>query len=165
MVAQFQAPHWKPLFRMKNPIRLLGSVTVFFSALAIASAAGIDGKWFAQFDTQVGVQKYTYEFKTSQDGKIVGKAQFERPSFESKDQQKGSVDLKDVKVAGAELTFTEPFGAPGGQGPEIAITYKGTIAGDEIKLVRNVGDFASEPLVAKRVVEKAEAPATKPAAK
>ena len=28
-----------------------------------ANAAGIEGKWTAEFDTQIGVQKYAYEFK------------------------------------------------------------------------------------------------------
>jgi len=32
----------------------------------------------------------------------------------------------------------------------VAITYTGTVAGDEIKFTRKVGDFATEELVAKR---------------
>ena len=35
--------------------------------------ADVTGKWTAEFDTQIGVQKYTYEFKV--DGtKLTGKA-------------------------------------------------------------------------------------------
>ena len=36
------------------------------------------------------------------------------------------------------------------QDNEIRITYSGTLAGDEMKLVREVGDFAKEDVVAKR---------------
>jgi hypothetical protein len=148
---------------MKLSLKSLCFVTAFFSTLAVASAAGIDGKWTSQFDTQIGVQKYTYEFKTGQDGKITGKAQFERGSVNGGENQKGTVDLKDVKVAGSEVSFAEPLAMPGMPGPELIITYTGTISGDEITMSRKIGDFATEQLVAKRAV--AEAPAAKPAAK
>jgi hypothetical protein len=37
------------------------------------------------------------------------------------------------------------------QGNAISISYKGKTAGDEIKFTRQVGEFATEELVAKRV--------------
>jgi hypothetical protein len=37
------------------------------------------------------------------------------------------------------------------QGNEIRIEYKGKVSGDEMKLVRKVGDFASYEIVAKRI--------------
>ncbi|MGA2445409.1 MAG: hypothetical protein ABSG50_08310 [Opitutaceae bacterium] len=117
--------------------------------LSPAYAADVAGKWRAEFDTQIGIQKYTYEFKVDGD-KITGKAAFER------EQAKGEVDLKDVKVSGNDISFTEPLKF---EDQEISITYKGTVSGDEMKLTRQVGDFATEELVAKRVKEPAGPPA------
>jgi hypothetical protein len=118
--------------------------------LGPARAADVAGKWHAEFDTQIGLQKYTYEFKIDGD-RVTGKAAFER------EQAKGEVDLKDVKVNGNDISFTEPLKF---EDQEISITYKGTVSGDEMKLTRQVGDFATEELVARRVKE----PAAKPAA-
>ncbi len=114
-----------------------------------ARAADVAGKWHAEFDTQIGLQKYTYEFKVDGD-KVTGRAAFER------EQAKGEVELKDVKVSGTDISFTEPLKF---EDQEITITYKGTVSGDEMKLTRQVGDFATEELVAHRVKE----PAAKPA--
>jgi hypothetical protein len=111
--------------------------------LSLASAADVAGKWKAEFDTQIGLQKYVYEFKVEGD-KITGKAVFDR------EQAKGGVDLKDVKVSGDDISFWEPLNF---DGQEIRIDYKGKVAGDEMKLTRQVGDFATEELVAKRVKE------------
>lgn len=117
--------------------------------LSPAYAADVAGKWKAEFDTQIGIQKYTYEFKVDGD-KVTGKAAFDR------EQAKGAVDLKDVKVSGNDISFAEPLKF---EDQEISITYKGTVSGDEMKLTRQVGDFATEELVAKRVKETAGQPA------
>ncbi len=132
-------------------------MTLAAFALAVsgpARAADLAGKWHAEFDTQIGVQKYTYEFKVDGD-KITGKAAYER------ENGKGEVQLKDVKLSGDEVSFTEPLQF---DDQEISITYSGKIAGDEMKLTRQVGDFATEELVAKHVTE-TSAPAPKPAEK
>ena len=52
-----------------------------------------------------------------------------------------------MKVSGDDISFIEPLKF---EDQEISITYKGTVAGDEMKLTRQVGDFATEELVAKR---------------
>ena len=106
-----------------------------------AGAADATGKWKAEFDTQVGVQKYTYDLKV-EGAKVTGKASFERMG------QKGEVDLKDGKVTGDDISFVEMLDF---QGNQISITYTGKLAGDEIKFTRKVGDFATEEFVAKRV--------------
>ena len=114
-----------------------------------ARAADVAGKWHAEFDTQIGLQKYTSEFKAD-GGKLTGHAVYER------ENGKGEVDLKDVKLNGDDVSFTEPLKF---DDQEISITYTGKVAGDELKLTRQVGDFATEELVARRVKE----PAAKPA--
>jgi hypothetical protein len=112
----------------------------FFCALPVV-AADATGKWKAEFDTQVGVQKYTYDLKV-EGGKLTGKASFERMG------QKGEADLQDGKVNGDEISFVETLDF---QGNKVPITYTGNVAGDEIKFTRKVGDFATEEFVAKRV--------------
>ena len=61
---------------MKTPLMLVIAVLMILTASTRARAAGIDGKWAAEFDTQVGVQKYVYEFKTGADGKLAATAQW-----------------------------------------------------------------------------------------
>jgi len=119
----------------------------FFGVLALlvtfalpASAADLPGKWTAEFDSPIGLQKYVYEFVKSGDA-LTGQATFDHSLG------KGSVQLKDVKVEGDKVSFSEPLTIDGN---EITITYSGTLTGDELNLTRNVGDFGSEQLTAKR---------------
>ena len=115
---------------------------VFLTAFAgLARAADVSGTWTAEFDTQIGVQKYVYTFKVEGE-KLTGEAVAERMG-----QKEPPVALKDGSVKGDQIAFTEPLNF---QGQEVSITYTGTVAGDEIKFTRKVGDFATEELVAKR---------------
>ncbi len=122
-------------------------------ATSTATSADITGTWKAEFDTQIGVQKYTYTLK--QDGeKITGKANSDIGG------EQREVELKDGKLKGEEITFYETFDF---QGNEVRIDYTGKVAGEEIKFTRKVGDFATEELVAKRAkTEAAPAAAEQP---
>jgi hypothetical protein len=114
---------------------------LMITGLVCAYAADITGTWTTQFDSQVGVQKYTFEFKA--DGtKLTGKAISNIAGADA------TSDLTDGKVNGDEVTFTENLNY---QGMELKITYKGKISGDEIKFSRQVGDAGGEEFVAKRV--------------
>jgi hypothetical protein len=108
-----------------------------------AAASDVAGKWAAEFDTQVGVQKYTYEFALNGDV-LSGKASYERMG------ETGQVELTDCKLEGDAISFMEALRF---QGMELAITYSGTVKGDEIELTRQVGDVAEEKLTATRVTE------------
>ncbi|MEO6002444.1 MAG: hypothetical protein ABIZ04_11900 [Opitutus sp.] len=130
-------------------IKLLGVALVLLAGLSAAQAAELAGHWTAEFDTQIGVQKYAYDFKGS-GADLTGKATYEHS------MGKGEVVLSAIKVAGDDVSFTEALKFDGN---EITITYSGKIAGDELKLTRKVGDFATEEIVAKR----AQAAASKPA--
>jgi enterochelin esterase-like enzyme len=136
---------------MKTISLLLATCVV----VSVANAADVTGSWKSEFDTQIGPQKYTFTLK--QDGdKVTGRAVAEVAD------QKRDVELKEVKLAGDTITFFETFTF---QGNEIRIDYKGKVAGDEIKLTRKVGDFATEEVVAKRgkdasATAKSPAPAT-----
>jgi hypothetical protein len=120
--------------------RSLLLLALLIASVLPAAAADLIGKWTAEFDSQIGVQKYTYEFK--QDGEtLTGQATFDH-SF-----GKGTVQLRAIKLDGDKVSFHEPFSM---EGNEIIISYSGTLAGDEMKLTRNVGDFATEQVTAKR---------------
>ena len=129
---------------MKTRYRILISAASALALLVSARAADLTGKWKAEFDTQVGVQKYVFDLKVDGE-KVTGKATFERMD------EKGEVELKEGKIVKDEESFVEPMKF---QDQEVRIEYKGKLAGDELKLTRKVGDFATEELVAKRVKEK-----------
>jgi hypothetical protein len=106
----------------------------------VAAAQGVVGTWSTQFDTQVGPQKYVFVFK--QDGaKLSATAKAEMAG------QPRDVVFNDVKTKGDTVTFTENFEF---QGNAVPISYTGVVAGNEIRFVRKVGDFATENIVAKR---------------
>jgi len=121
--------------------RLMVMAATLVLGLAGAATAGdVAGTWTAEFDSQIGVQKYTYTFKV--DGEtLIGTAVGERMG------ETAEVEITDGKVVGDKVTFTEMLDF---QGQQIPITYEGTIEGDEIKFTRNVADFVTEQIVAKR---------------
>ena len=104
-----------------------------------AFAADANGKWTAVFDTQIGEQNYTYEFKS--DGKkLTGTA-----------TSKGNpaVQIEEGKVDGDKISFVENFSY---QGNPIRIEYTGKFDGaDKIQFTRKVADYAVEEIVANRV--------------
>ncbi len=121
---------------MKTHITLLTLAVASLSALA----ADVTGTWKAEFDTQRGLQKYTFTLK--QDGtNVTGKASVEMTD------QKRDAEFKEGKVDGDTVTFVEPLKI---QDNEINITYTGKISGNEIKFTRKVGDFGSSEATAKR---------------
>jgi hypothetical protein len=114
----------------------------------------VTGKWQGQFDSQIGVQKYTYEFKadgTNLTGQATGITE----------NGTNSSAIADGKINQDEISFVEPlkFGDN-----DIRIEYKGKVSGDEIKLHRKVGEFGEEDLVAKRVKAGDTQPEAQPAA-
>ena len=100
----------------------------------------IGGVWKTEFETQIGVQKYTFEFQKTDSG-MTGTATSDIGGMIQK------VKLTDIKIDSNAVSFIEmlPF-----QGMELRITYQGTVTQNEMKLTRNVGDFATEELVARR---------------
>lgn len=106
----------------------------------MAHAADLTGKWTAEFDSQIGLQKYTFTLR--QDGtNLTGKASSEIGG------QTREAELKEGKVDGEKVSFIETLNF---QGNEIPITYNGKISTNEIKFTREVGDFAKEEIVARR---------------
>ncbi len=122
---------------MKTPTLILALAAAFsFAALA----ADVTGTWKADFETQRGLQKYTFNLK--QDGTTVtGKANVEREG------EKREAEFKEGKIEGDTVKFVEMLNAGGN---DIKITYTGKISGDEIKFTREVGEFGKSEATAKR---------------
>jgi hypothetical protein len=106
-------------------------------AVATAFAADVTGTWTASFDTQVGVQNYTYTFKVD-GGKLTGSAK----------SNLGEGAITNGTVNGDDISFVENLNY---QDMPLQITYKGKISGDQIKFTRTVIEGTNEDLVAKRV--------------
>ncbi len=146
---------------MKNCIKIIALASLALAATGTVRAAeNLAGKWKAEFDSPVGLQKYTYEFKVDGD-KVTGRAVGVR------DEGTNDVQITEGKISKDQITFVEPLKF---QDQEIRIEYTGKVSGDEIKFTRKVGDFGSEDFVAKRAKEGAatgeakggtNAPATK----
>ncbi len=126
---------------MRNGPRLSALAVGLFLGALPALAADVAGKWTTEFDTQVGLQKYTFDLKVDGE-KVTGKASFERPG------QKGEADLLEGKLVGDQISFVEMLDF---EGNAVRIEYKGTVKGDEIAFTRDVGGFVTEQLVARRV--------------
>jgi hypothetical protein len=105
-------------------------------AMLPAFGADVTGKWTAAFETQIGTQNYTYDFKVD-GGKLTGTAK----------SQNGESQIAEGVVNGDDISFVETLDF---QGNSLRIVYKGKISGDEIKFTRNVADMVTEELVAKR---------------
>jgi hypothetical protein len=126
-------PQKRPLMTHR---RLLLRTVLALAFLSSAYAADVTGKWAAEFDTAIGVQKYTYDLKADPP-KLTGKAigRF------------GETEIQEGKVSGDEISFVEMLKF---EGQDLRIEYTGKVSGDEIKFTRKVGDFATEEFVAKR---------------
>ena len=86
---------------------------------AIASGADLAGKWTGQVPRRRGeMAETTFIFK-SEGGKVTG----------TMSGRQGEVALNDVQVNGEEVSFTSTGG-------NAKIVFKGTVAGDEIKMTR-----------------------------
>ena len=111
--------------------------------LASARAADVAGKWKAEFDTQVGLQKYTFDFKADGE-KLTGKLTADR------DGQMREAGLTEGKINKDEISFVETLKLPD---RDLRIEFTGKVSGDEIKFTRKVGDLGSSEATAKRVKE------------
>jgi hypothetical protein len=128
--------------------RLLLSVATFVVAAQIAALAqtpapnapvpNITGRWTASFETQVGMQEYTYDF-VAKGGVLTGTMS---------SNMGGKSEVREGRIEGPTVTFKETLTF---MEMAIEISYTGQIvSADEIKFTRAVGEFATEELVAKR---------------
>jgi hypothetical protein len=104
--------------------------------LSYLFAADIDGKWTATYEVQGNSITTTWDLKA--DGnKLTGKAS----------SSLGDREITDGKIEGNNVSWTENVDAGG---TAIKVNCKGTLNGDELKLTREVGEFGSTEVTAKR---------------
>jgi hypothetical protein len=126
-------------------LKLISTALLACAFVSFVRAADIDGKWQAEFESQVGQQKCLLDLKSDGE-KLTGKITSERGQM-----GKTEAEIKNGKIVKDEVSFTETVKI---QDQEITIEFKGKLVGNELKLHRKVGDIAEYDIVAKRVVEK-----------
>ncbi len=133
-----------------NQAIALAVLTLAFSVTARAWDSAT-GTWKGQFESQIGLQKYTFEFKVNGTN-LTGKATGERVMGTN------DVVITEGTVGTNGIFFVESlkFGDN-----DLRIEYTGKVSGDEIKFHRKVGDVAEEDFVAKRVNPSDAKPAAK----
>jgi len=105
-----------------------------FSCQLQAQTATATGTWKADIDTPVGLYKYTWLIQ--QDGEnLSGKI------LREKDGEKSEVAIQEGKIKDGTVSLSETLMI---QDQEIKITYSGKIEGNELKLTRQVGEFAAK---------------------
>jgi hypothetical protein len=141
---------------MKTYTKSIALAALMLAFIGTARAGdSATGKWKGQFDSQIGLQKYTFELKVAGTN-LTGKAIGER------EMGTNEVVITEGTVSTNGIFFVEPlkFGDN-----ELRIEYTGKVSGDEIKFHRKVGDYAEEDFVAKRVKETEPKAEVKPGAK
>ena len=98
-------------------------------AIDAAVAAGIEVSWPGLQVRRIGDELSRSHPRSAS---TLGQATFDHS------MGKGTAQLNNLKLEGDKVTFEEPLSIDGNQ---ITITYSGTLAGDELKLTRVVGDF------------------------
>lgn len=126
------------LMNMKKTIALVSSIVY---ASATGYAMDITGQWRAEFDTQIGIQKYLFVFQVSSNV-LTGTAVSEIEGVKRETQ------LREGKVSGDTISFIEPLDF---NGIELQIKYTGRLGSNEIQFRREVGDVTVEEFKATRV--------------
>ncbi|HOU02982.1 MAG TPA: hypothetical protein PK719_08310 [Bacteroidales bacterium] len=126
----------------KKIVILFSLATLLFSPALMAAemADDITGTWKAEFDTPVGIQNYTYVIKqegTKLTGKITGIIE----------GRKIETDMLEGKFEGGVISFVEMMDIMDGK---IRATYKGKLTNGVINFTREVGEFGTDTIVAKR---------------
>ena len=145
------------MFRSRNT-HFVAWLTYLFLAFAFAPGAlaqsTVGGKWQAEFETQFGRQKYVFEFKQEGEtfsGTVIGQT--------GNEPKRAPITIIESELIGPAISFVEVIHY---EGNDYRITYKGTVKGDEITFKRNVADFVTDDVVAKRTKDVVLAPVAQP---
>ncbi len=102
------------------------TLLALLAAASLASAADINGRWLAEFETRRGPSELEFNFKVEGD-KVTGIIA----------NMMGDSEIQDGKVEGDEISFKQVLNFR----REITILYTGKIEGDEIKFTRKREGF------------------------
>ena len=119
---------------MTNRLLVLTALAILVCAFA-ASAADLNGKWKGSLNTPNGDLEINFNFNVSGE-KLTGTVT----------NTYGEEQITDGTVKGDAVSFVVLAG-----GGQFKITYKGTVAGEDIKFHVIIGDMGEGDLVAKRV--------------
>jgi hypothetical protein len=121
--------------------KLFAAAALVGLLVAVAYAAGIDGKWTSEFKTPNGeTRTTTYTFKADGE-KLTGTVS----------GRMGETAITEGKINGNEISFVVVRNF---RGEERKMEYKGTLSGDELKLSVTFGpNMPPREMVAKRVKE------------
>jgi hypothetical protein len=127
----------KPFALLLAAVAVATTATVAPSiAVAAAPSANLNGTWTTSFESQVGVQNYTYTV-TVDGNTLTGHAK----------SNLGEGDIRGT-VDGDKVTWVENLNY---QGQALAITYTGQIvSASEIKFKRDVAGQGGEEFTARR---------------
>lgn len=106
-------------------VAVLSALLTFLALPALA--AGVDGTWTATVETPRGSQELTFTFK-AEGAKLTGTVTGRR----------GESAIEDGKIEGDKISFKQTANF---QGNSATIKYMGTVAGDEIKMTREIEGF------------------------
>lgn len=117
-------------------------VAPFIGMLVFAAGVGaqtLAGVWEASFETQIGVQSYTFDFVI--DGTTLSG---------TASSANGENKIEEGTLEGDMISFVENMTY---QGMPLRIVYTGMLEGDEIHFTRDVAGIATEEFIARRPSE------------
>ena len=112
-------------------MKLLASILVLFVMGVTAYAADVDGTWTGSAAAPGGPVAVTFSFKA--DGATL--------TGSTAAPDGATVPVKDGKIEGNTITFATTYNFAG---TPIALTYKGVVSLDQIKLTADAGGFPIE---------------------
>jgi hypothetical protein len=128
---------------MKKMLVLTGAAFLFIFTLsgvmtASAQNKSVAGAWQAEWNAGIGIMTCNYTFKVN--GKVLtGKVNAEMNGTESESE------ITDGKIEGDKISFSWVFDET------VKMVTTGIVTGDEIKLTRRPGEYATEEAVAMRI--------------
>ena len=126
---------------MKSRLSLLvAGLALALIAVVQAAGADVSGKWTAQVPGRNGqTREQTFTFKADGD-KLTGSVS---------GMQGAEIPIAEGKIEGSDISFNVTMNF---QGNEVKQSYKGAVAGDEIKFTRQrEGSDQKQEFTAKRV--------------
>ena len=117
-------------------MKVFASMLVLFLTSVTAYAADVDGSWTGSAATPGGPIAVTFNFK-AEGSTLTGT---------SAGPDGTAVPVKDGKIEGNIITFAANYNAAG---TPIALTYKGVVSPDQIKLTGDAGGFPIEIVLKK----------------